>query len=50
MPIRVYKPTSNGRRNASVNLHTEVTKKEPERSLLAPMKKTGGRNQVRTGI
>jgi large subunit ribosomal protein L2 len=44
MPIRVYKPTSNGRRNASVNLHTEVTKKEPERSLLAPIKKTGGRN------
>ena len=44
MPIRVYKPTSNGRRNASVNLHAEVTKKEPERSLLAPIKKTGGRN------
>jgi hypothetical protein len=38
MAIRVYKPTSNGRRNASVNLHTEVTKKEPERSLLVPIK------------
>jgi large subunit ribosomal protein L2 len=44
MAIRVYKPTSAGRRNASVNLNTEVTKKEPERSLLVPIKKTGGRN------
>ncbi len=44
MPIRVYKPTSAGRRNASVNLHTEVTKNSPEKSLLEPMKKKGGRN------
>jgi len=44
MPIRVYKPTNNGRRNASVNLHSEVTKKTPEKSLLRPLHKTGGRN------
>lgn len=44
MAIRVYKPTSAGRRNASVNLNTEVTKNKPERSLLAPIKKNGGRN------
>ncbi len=44
MAIRVYKPTSPGRRNASVNLNTEVTKTEPERSLLAPIKTKGGRN------
>jgi large subunit ribosomal protein L2 len=44
MPIRVYKPTTNARRNASVNLHAEVTKRTPEKSLLAPLKKTGGRN------
>ncbi|HHN77991.1 MAG TPA: 50S ribosomal protein L2 [Phycisphaerales bacterium] len=44
MAIRVYKPTSPGRRNASVNLHTEVTKKKPEGSLLAPLTKKGGRN------
>jgi len=44
MAIRVYKPTSAGRRNASVNLHTEVTKNSPEKSLLEPMKKKGGRN------
>lgn len=44
MAIRVYKPTSAGRRNASVNLHTAVTKKTPEKSLLKPLKKSGGRN------
>ena len=44
MTIRIYKPTTNGRRNASVNLHTEVTKQKPEKSLLRPLKKKGGRN------
>jgi len=44
MPIRVYKPTSAGRRNASVNTNAEVTKTRPEQSLLAPIKKSGGRN------
>ncbi|VAX41286.1 LSU ribosomal protein L2p (L8e) [hydrothermal vent metagenome] len=44
MPIRIYKPTSAGRRNASVNLHTEVTKHRPEKSLVRPLPKKGGRN------
>ena len=44
MAIRIYKPTTNGRRNASVNLHVEVTKHTPEKSLLRPLKNTGGRN------
>ncbi|MCC6677473.1 MAG: 50S ribosomal protein L2 [Phycisphaerales bacterium] len=44
MPIRVYKPTSAGRRNASVNMHAEVTKTSPEKSLLLPNPKKGGRN------
>ena len=44
MAIRIYKPTTNGRRNMSVNLHEEVTKKTPEKSLLKPMKRRGGRN------
>ncbi|UCD76321.1 MAG: 50S ribosomal protein L2 [Phycisphaerales bacterium] len=44
MAIRIYKPTTAGRRNASVNLHAEVTKKTPEKSLLRPLKRTGGRN------
>lgn len=44
MGIRVYKPTSAGRRNASVITHEEVTKSDPEKSLLVPLNKTGGRN------
>lgn len=44
MPIRVYKKTSAGRRFASVNMHTEVTKHRPEKSLLRALNKTGGRN------
>lgn len=44
MPIRVYKKTSAGRRFASVNMHSEVTKFTPEKSLLAPLPKSGGRN------
>ncbi len=44
MPIRIYKPTSAGRRNASVNTHAEVTKYTPEKSLLAPLPRKSGRN------
>ncbi len=44
MAIRIYKPVTNGRRNASVNMHVEVTKTKPEKSLLRPLSKTGGRN------
>ncbi|MEM7681143.1 MAG: 50S ribosomal protein L2 [Planctomycetota bacterium] len=44
MAIRVYKRTTPGRRNASVNLKTEVTKQKPEKTLLAKGNKTGGRN------
>jgi large subunit ribosomal protein L2 len=44
MPIKVYKPTSAGRRFASVNAHAEVTKKNPENALLRPKPKKGGRN------
>src|SRR5256885_8898831 len=44
MPIRRYKPTSPGRRFMSVSTFEEVTKREPEKSLLEPIKKKGGRN------
>jgi len=44
MPIRKYKPTSPGRRFRSVSTFEEVTKKTPEKSLLEPVNKTGGRN------
>ena len=45
MGIRIYKPTSAGRRNASVNDFKELTKgAQPEKSLLRRAKKKGGRN------
>ncbi|MBS3820704.1 MAG: 50S ribosomal protein L2 [Planctomycetes bacterium] len=44
MPIKVYKRTSAGRRNASVSIREAVTCRTPEKSLLKPLKKTGGRN------
>ena len=44
MAIRIYKKTTPGRRNASVNLYSEVTKKTPEKSLLQPIHKSSGRN------
>jgi len=44
MPVRKFKPTSPGRRFMSVSTFEEVTKKAPEKSLLEPVKKTGGRN------
>ena len=44
MGIRIHKPTSAGRRNSSVSDFAEITKDSPERTLLAPINKTGGRN------
>ncbi len=44
MGIRVYKPTSAGRRNASVNDYAEITKTSPEKTLVKRIKKHGGRN------
>jgi len=44
MGIRKYKPTTPGRRGASVADFAEVTRSTPEKSLLRPLPKTGGRN------
>ena len=44
MGIRKYKPTTPGRRGASVSDFVEITRSEPEKSLLRPLHKTGGRN------
>jgi large subunit ribosomal protein L2 len=44
MGVRRYKPTSAGRRNMSVSTFEEITKKKPEKRLLAPLRKSGGRN------
>ncbi len=44
MPTRVYKPTSPGRRGMIGATFEEITKKKPEKSLVVPLKKKGGRN------
>jgi large subunit ribosomal protein L2 len=44
MAVRRYKPTSAGRRFMSVSDFAEITKSEPEKTLLAPLSKKGGRN------
>ena len=44
MAVRKYKPTPNGRRNMSVLTFDEITTDTPEKSLLAPKNKKGGRN------
>ena len=44
MGIKSYKPTSPGRRHGNVLDYVELTATRPEKSLLAPLKKTGGRN------
>jgi large subunit ribosomal protein L2 len=44
MAVKRFKPTSPGRRFATVSTFEEITKHEPEKSLLAPLKKQAGRN------
>jgi large subunit ribosomal protein L2 len=44
MAIRKYKPTTPGRRGSSVSDFSEITRSTPEKSLLKPLPKTGGRN------
>lgn len=46
MPVRIYKPTSPGRRRMSVSSFDEITKKRPEKSLIEPLKKHAGRNNI----
>ena len=44
MALKKYKPTSPGRRGAGMPDFSEITKSDPEKSLLAPLVKKGGRN------
>ena len=44
MAIKIYKPTSPGRRGMTGLTFSEITKTKPEKSLTVPLKKTGGRN------
>lgn len=44
MALKVYRPTSPGRRGMSGSTFEEITKGKPEKSLLSPLKKRAGRN------
>jgi len=44
MGVRIYRPTSAGRRNSSVNEYSELTTNRPEKTLCKRIKKRGGRN------
>jgi len=42
--VRLYKPTSPGRRGASVSDFSEITRRRPEKALTETLPRTGGRN------
>lgn len=44
MPIKKYKPTTNGRRGMTTLDFSEITTDKPEKSLLQPARRKGGRN------
>jgi large subunit ribosomal protein L2 len=46
MAPKSYKPTSPGRRFQTCSTFEEITKTKPEKSLLRPLKKSGGRNNL----
>lgn len=46
MAVKVYKPTSAGRRGMTGHSFEEITKSKPERSLTEAMRKRGGRNNA----
>jgi large subunit ribosomal protein L2 len=46
MPVKVYKPTSAGRRGMTGHSFDEITRSRPEKSLTEPLKRRGGRNNM----
>jgi len=46
MPLKKVKPTTNARRQYSKATFEEITKAKPEKNLLAPVKRKGGRNNA----
>lgn len=48
MAVKVYKPTSPGRRGMTSPTFEEITKSKPERRLIKPKRKTGGRDNQGT--
>ena len=50
MSIKLYKPTSPGRRNSSGHSFSEITKKKPEKNLLTSKKKHAGRSRGKISV
>ena len=46
MPVKKSKPVTPGQRFKSVSTFEEVTHSKPEKSLVRPVKKSGGRNNA----
>ncbi|MFA6592534.1 MAG: 50S ribosomal protein L2 [Bacteroidales bacterium] len=46
MALRKFKPVTPGTRNRVISAFTEITAKKPQKSLLTPIKSTGGRNNT----
>ncbi len=46
MPVKTFKPITPGRRQMTVSSFDEITRSTPEKSLLMPLKRTGGRNNT----
>lgn len=44
MPVRIYRPMTNGQRNSSVDTFEDITSQDPEKSLVVGLRKKGGRN------
>ena len=44
MAIRKFKPVTPGQRNKAISAFDDITCSTPEKSLLAPLRRTGGRN------
>lgn len=44
MPVKKYKPVTPGTRGMTGYTFDEITKSKPERSLIKPLRKSGGRN------
>ena len=46
MPLKIPRPMTPGTRNAALPSFEEITRQKPEKSLLRPLKRTGGRNSA----
>ena len=46
MAVKKYKPVTPGQRNKVISAFSEITTKKPQKSLLEPLKSTGGRNNT----